>query len=210
MRKLLGRFNRRAGGTLTLGFVLTLAPPLAAQTRQASWSLAASAALAGFRGAAMDTTAGNVAVRPSQGIAFGVGLARRWSTWGVSLEISHLPVHVEAVSPEVVVQDRAEDFDRTRLAAMVTRRVARPGAGALELRLGPTVDGWSLGGKEVRGAIGGQAQLAIDFPVGPVKLEQVFGVGWSSSPFRTAELPENYRRSALRTMTVGIGVQFVL
>lgn len=208
MRKHLGQLNRCAAGTF--GFLMLLVLPLAAQTHEASWSLAAAASLSAFRGAAADTTGGYVAVRPSQGIAFALGIARRWSTWGVSLQISHLPGHMEAVSREVAVQDRTEEFDRARLTAMVIRHLGRPGAGTLELRLGPTVDGWSIGGKDVRGTIGGEAQLAIDFPAGPVKLEQVLGIGWSSSPFRSAELPEGYRRSILRTMTVAMGVRFVL
>jgi hypothetical protein len=181
--------------------------PLAAQTQAPAWALTATASLESFRGAASDTTASGLAVRPSRSLAIGLGLIRRWRPWAVSLQVSHLTGHIEAVSDELVVQDRTEALDRTRLALMLARRIGQPGAGTLELRLGPTLDGWSIGNDDVRSTIGGAIQLAIDFPAGPVTFEHALGVSWSSSPFRAAELPEGYRRVGLRAVALSAGIR---
>lgn len=184
----------------------------AAQHQTEGWSVTVAASLNGFRGAASDTSMpGPLSIRPSQGIALGAAVARRWGAWGVSLGVSHLPTYVEAVTDELAVQERAVGLDRVRLSLLVTRRVLAVGDGALEVRAGPSLDHWGLrseaGGRTVGG---GETSLVLALPAGPVLIEHVFAYSWSAGPFWTAELPANYRREDLRTITAGMAVRFRL
>ena len=188
--------------------LLIAAPPLAAQSADRTWSIAATASLTGFRGAALDTTVdGGIAVRPSQGLALDLALARRWGPWALSIGANYLPTHIEAVSSDVAVQTRTESLDRVRLAILVGHRVAQVGSARFELRAGPVLDNWSTEGSDGRTTAGGQLQLALQLPVGGMTLENVMGFGWSPGPFREEELPAGYRREGLRTTTVGMGIK---
>jgi len=195
----------------TVLFVPAAVPAAGAQARAKAWSLAVSGSLTGFRGAASGSSnSGSLAVRPSQGIALGLAATRRLGLWGVSLGLSYLPTHVEAVSAAVAVQDRTEDLERVRLAITAARQLLRIGAGRLELRAGPALDSWSAGGKDRRTIGSGEAAFALLLPAGPIILENVLGVSWSPGPFRTNELPADYERKGLRAVSAGIGIRLGL
>lgn len=186
---------------------------LMAQNHEKAWSVTVTTSLTEFRGAATDTSAsGSMTVRPGQGITLGMSVTRRLGPWGVSVGLSHLPTHVEAMSTTIAVQDRTTGLGRARLTLAVSRRVMRVGAGALELRAGPTLDHWSVDDEESDGRTvgGGEAALALSLPAGPVLIENTLGFGWSAGPFRTEELPAGYRRQALRVVTAGLGIRFRL
>ncbi len=181
----------------------------AAQHRDSRWSIALSASLAGFRGAALDTsTTERLSIRPGQGIALGITGTRRWGPWSLSLGMSHLPTHVEAISHEIAVQERTQQLERIRLALTVARRIADVGAGALELRASPALDHWSVEGHDGRTVGGGEMALALQLPASVAMIENVIGVSWSPGPFHRDELPTGYRRQRLRTITMGVGIRF--
>ena len=187
-------------GTLGLGRLAL------AQSQPAAWSVGVMTSLTSFRGAARTAGADSVSVRPGQGISLGLAVTRRWNPWAVSIGIDYLPTRLEAVAPDFVVQDRTGDLERVRLLATLSRRVARLGTGALELRLSPALDTWTAGNEDRRTVVAGEVALAAALPVGPCTLENTLGIGWSPGPFRATELPAGYERRSLRTIRAGIGL----
>jgi len=214
----------RISFALPCSFALASGQALVAQTRSdtpaarepvkaRAWSIAATASLTSFHGAASMAApsstddATSITVRPSQGIALDLAAARQWHTWTVSVGVSYLPTRVEAVSSDVAVQDRTKDLERVRFTLTLARHLVRIGTGRLEVRAGPTLDDWSADGEDGRTVPGGTAALALQLPAGPITLEHVLGFSWSPGPFRAAELPDGYTRQSLRAVSIGVGIR---
>ncbi|HEU4699195.1 MAG TPA: hypothetical protein VFS40_08445 [Gemmatimonadales bacterium] len=194
------------------GSALVHAPAARAQERSPhAWRVGLVADFPTFRGASRDTLeAEATSVRPGQALALGVSVARVWAAWDATLDVSYLPSHVEAESPELLVRARSATLERLRLAPLLGRRLTGLSTGGLWLQAGPTLDFWSLDGSEDRTVVGAQGRLALRLPMGRFELENVVAYQWSPGPFRAGELPPGYARRALRAVAVGANLRLGL
>lgn len=191
---------------------LVRAVPAGAQDHPVrAWHVGLAADLPAFFGASRDTIeVEGTSVRPGQALALGLSVARAWHAWDATLDLTYLPSHVEAASPELLVQARGITLERLRLAPLLGRRLAGLPTGSLWLQAGPTIDFWSADGNDSRTVVGAQGRLALRLPLGRFELENVLAYQWSAGPFREDELPAGYARRALHAVAVGANLRFGL
>jgi hypothetical protein len=144
---------------------------------------------------------------PSPGLAVSLGVARHLGAWEVSLAADSRPSVLRASDSVSDLQLSSLSFGRTGLALTLGRQLARTASASVFAGAGLRLDGWTLPEDVLHWRAGTEAHLALRFGSGSVSLEDRVTIGISASPFDTADLPEGYERSALRWMSVEIGLR---
>ncbi|HEU5169459.1 MAG TPA: hypothetical protein VFU46_02915 [Gemmatimonadales bacterium] len=185
------------------------AAPAAAQERLSSWFVGVTGALASFRGGAAEVNLG-LAAQPSQAIGGALSVGRRFGAWEVGVEAGFTTTHVEVVTDGASLENRSEGLDRLRFALLAGYRLARIGSASIHARVGPVLDYWSVDGEDGRTVLGSEGRLVVSTRLGPVDVENAFGLGRTESPFESGDLPPGYVRRGLTVWSLATGLRIGL
>ena len=110
------------------------------------------------------------------------------------------------VEPVVTQSSR---LPRYRAALLIGLRLTTLGQGELLFLAGPTFDIWN-GAGETRTRFGGQLRLALEAPLGPLRLQNYLGYSLSGSLFNASEFPPEIARTAQQVLSLGVEVRLRL
>lgn len=189
-------------------FLMLLAAPIPGAAQQPGhWHLTATVAQS-WPTAAADNGATHFG--PSPGLAVGFGVSRDIGRWQAGLAIETRPSVLRAADSATIVEIPSVTFGRTGAVLSVSRVFAHLGRAAVVGGAGLRADRWSATAETDRWRLGGLAQLGLQFDAGPLRIENGLRVGLTRSPFEADELPDGYRRTALRWVELAVGVSLGL
>jgi hypothetical protein len=181
----------------------------AAQDAEPGWQLRLGAAWQGFSGGATDNVSGvEVTLRPSNTLAFELGLARRWKDWELRLDAGYADARFLGESEDVAITDKSTQSTRVRGAMTLARAIASPGANRLQLELSPALDYWDTDGVGSHAVLGGRLGVGFLVPLGSFMLENSASVGLSPSPFAKQDIPPSGKTKTLITLAVGAALRY--
>lgn len=179
-----------------------------AMPAQRSWSIGLAASHALVTGDATDRDdPADPSIRPFHPSGWTLSVAREAGPWRVDLAVRAIDADLAVGDRDVIVLAR-RGLSATAMSVDLSRRIAGDARGTA-LRVGASVaaERWTVGGtgrtRLVLEAIG-----ALDAPLSARWAAEVrLAGGFGPSLFRAEDLPEGYRRSMERRITVALGVR---
>lgn len=187
--------------------VLLAAPVSGAAQQPGHWHLTATVAQ-NWPTSAADNGATHFG--PSPGLALGFGVSRDIARWQAGLAIETRSSTLRAADSGTIVEIPSATFARAGAVLSVSRAFAHLGRAAVVGGAGLRADRWSATGAADRWRLGGLAQLGLQYDAGPLRIENGLRVGLSRSPFEADDLPEGYRRTAMRWVELAVGASLGL
>jgi hypothetical protein len=173
---------------------------------EAQWSLGAFAAYSDFRGGFEDPS--GFTIEPSSRFEFGISGARGFGKWDLVLELGWAPGHLssrDSTGESLQLDVLSEGLPRYRATALAGFKLASVGPGRLSLMAGPSFDLWH-GDDKWRPRLGAQARLALEAPLGHLRLRNYLGYSLSGSPFEASEFPPDSSLPVLQAISLGVEI----
>jgi hypothetical protein len=183
--------------------MLLAVPGTGAAQQPGGWRLTASTAQTWF-GAAAENDATRFG--PSSGLGVGLGIIRQLRQWEVGLELEVQPAVLRAADSASAIEVPSVSFGRSGAALVVTRTIVHVGRATVVGGAGMRADAWTLTAEDTRLRSGGELRLGIRLDAGPFRIDNMVTAGQSASPFEPDDLPEGYRKRALRWIGAGMVV----
>ncbi len=190
--------------TYLCAILTLLAVPISGSAQQpGAWRITGSAEQTWFGPAAEND---GTRFAPSSGFGLGLGISRSQSQWEMRLDLESRPSVLRASDSASVVQIASVSFGRSSAVLGAARVVAHVGRAAVVAGAGLRADLWTLSEADNRLRLGGEMRTGLRFDAGPFLVENSVRAGLSASPLDAGDLPEGYRRRALRWIGVGMTV----
>lgn len=194
--------------TYLCAILLLLAVPMSGSAQQpGAWRITGSAGQTWF-GPAAESDGTRFA--PSSGFGLGLGISRTLSQWEMGLDLESRPSVLRASDTASVIQIASVSFGRSSAVLGAARVVGYVGRAAFIAGAGLRTDLWTLSEADNRLRLGGEMRVGLRLDAGPFRVENSVRAGMSASPLDAGDLPEGYRKRALRWISVGMAVSFGL
>ena len=193
-----------------LALVLISSPLNALFAQSDGWTIGLFTAYSGFSGGARDPS--GIVVEPNTRLEFGATATRSLGAWRLEGNLAWAPGHLitrDSTGQLLQLEFLAQDLPRYRAALLVGLRLTALGQGELLFLAGPTFDIWN-GAGETRTRFGGQLRLALEAPLGPLRLQNYLGYSLSGSLFNASEFPPEIARTAQQVLSLGVEVRLRL
>jgi hypothetical protein len=181
--------------------------PLAA----GQWAIGAEVGADRFWGGSVETTPEERSFRPYRPTTLGVGLVRRFGTWGVGLRFRYASAGLALEGRDALVAAKGV-FTMYSAAPEVIYRIATVGAGnQLLFHGGPLFEIWSVTDEDSRSQVGVQAAVSLLVPLGG-RLAGTLSAGAAvtPSPFTNEQLDTGFERRPLWRRRVAGGLEYRL